>query len=117
MENKAMPDPRPDSQNNEIAQFSFWKPEPIPPKNASILPIELLSLGRMESVADKLLDVPHMAKVQPLPWEAEAATQSLNLFWEVDEGVILKVRAEQGPPKPGEVLTINARSAAGQKTF
>ncbi len=110
------------SQNNhdphaEIVQFSFWKPEPLPPKDATILPIDLLSLGSLNTVVEKLLDVPKMSKVEPAPWDANLATNHLNLVWEVDEGVVLQVRSEQGPPKPGEVLTINAKSHTQQKTF
>src|SRR6266513_1381053 len=85
-----MPDNRP-----EIVHFSFWKPEPIPPKDSGILPIELHSLGSLNAVAEKLLDVPHMTQIPPNPWE----------------------HIEQGPPKPGEVLTINARSSAPEKAF
>ena len=106
-----------ESTHSEITQFSFWKPEPIPPKDATILPIELLSLGSLEMVAEKLMEVPKMSKVAPAPWDAELAQTGVNLVWEVDQGVILQVRTEQGPPKPGEVLTINARSAATEKTF
>lgn len=106
-----------DSNHSEIAQFSFWKPEPIPPKDASILPIELLSLGSLDSVAEKLLDVPKMSKMAVAPWETELAANSISLIWEVDGGVILRVKTEQGPPKPGEILCINAKCATEQKTF
>ena len=104
-------------ESNRVACFSFWKPEPIPPKDATILPIELLSLGHLGSVAEKLLEVPKMSKLQPAPWENEIPPTKLNLIWEVDEGVILQVRTEQGPPKPGEVITINAKSATPGTTF
>ncbi len=100
----------------ELARYSFWKPEPLPPKDSSILPVELISLGLLSSVAEKLMEVPRMARVKPGPWVKEAA-ESINLLWEVDAGVILKVRTEQGPPKPGEVLTITAQNAAPEKTF
>ena len=88
-----------------LTRFSFWKPEPIPPKDASIMPVELHSLGPLKDVAEKLLDVPRMASVQPMPWD-QPEENALNLIWEVEEGVILQIRAEQGPPKPGEVITI-----------
>jgi hypothetical protein len=99
------------------APFSFWKPEPLPPKDATILPVELISLGTLNDVAEKLLDVPHMSAVAKAPWDTDLATPTLQLRWEVDQGVILQIRAEQGPPKPGEVLTINARCAAPTKIF
>jgi hypothetical protein len=101
----------------DLDKFSFWKPEPIPPKDNTILPIELMSLGRLQEVAEHLLEVPHMEPVPDAPWEDAQAEPTLTLKWEVDQGVILQVRAEQGPPKPGEVITINARSAAPKKTF
>ena len=104
-------------ESNRITRFSFWKPEPIPPKDSTILPIELHSLGMLGSVAEKLLEVPKMSEIAPAPWDVEDPPQSVNLIWEVEEGVILKVRTEQGPPKPGEVLTIRAQSAATGRTF
>ncbi|HYG74646.1 MAG TPA: hypothetical protein VEK08_06550 [Planctomycetota bacterium] len=100
----------------DITRFSFWKPEPIPPKNATIVPIELLSLGRLADVAERLMEVPKMAKVQQPPWEASAET-GVNLVWEVEQGVILQIKAEQGPPKPGEVLTVTAKAAVPEKVF
>ena len=102
--------------HSDIARFSFWKPDPIPPKNTTILPIELHSLGPLKSVAEKLLDVPKMSAMPAVPWEAEAE-KSVSLVWDVEDGVILQVRAEQGPPKPGEVLTINAKSSTPEKVF
>ena len=107
-----MRDDRPD-----LDKFSFWKPEPIPPKDNTILPIELMSLGRLQEVAEQLLEVPHMEPVPEVPWEGPQGEPTLTLKWEVEQGVILQVRAEQGPPKPGEVITINARSSAPKKTF
>lgn len=101
----------------ELTRFSFWKPEPIPPKDSSIRPIELQSFGKLKNVAEKLLDVPKMSRVAPAPWETQPGSETVNLVWQVDAGVILRVRAEQGPPKPGEVLTIAAKSAAESKTF
>jgi hypothetical protein len=112
-----MHDPLADAhKSGSSAPFSFWKPEPLPPKDATILPIELISLGTLNDVAEKLLDVPHMAAVAKAPWE-EMAVPTLQLRWDVDQGVILQIRAEQGPPKPGEVLTINAKSATPTRTF
>ena len=78
--------------------------------------MELISLGRLDAVAERLLDLPKMAEVPKAPWES-ACSRELNLRWDVDEGVILQVRAEQGPPKPGEVITINAQSALSERTF
>ncbi len=101
----------------KIEYFSFWKPDPVPPKNAKILPIDLHSLGKMEDVTEKLFDVPGMSRVPQSPWEVTEENPSLRLKWEVDEGVILHVRTEQGPPKPGEVLTIGAASSASQRVF
>jgi hypothetical protein len=109
-QDKATPD-------SGFVRFSFWKPDPIPPKDATILPIELHSLGMLNSVAEKLLDVPHMSQVPAEPWETEIPPSTMNLIWEVEQGVILKIRTEQGPPKPGEVLTINAKNATPPKTF
>ena len=106
------PDPK-----QKLVQFSFWKPEPLPPKDSTILPIELISLGSLNIVTEKLLDVPKMSQVPKQPWDTESPPATVNLIWEVDNGVILQIRTEQGPPKPGEVLTINAKSATAQKTF
>lgn len=105
------------ANHSDIARFSFWKPEPIPPKDASILPIELHSLGPLKAVAAKLLDVPKMSAMPAAPWEVNAAEKRVSLIWDVEEGVILQIRAEQGPPKPGEVLTIVAKSATPEKVF
>jgi len=103
--------------NTQFARFSFWKPEPLPARQDSrILPVELVSLGRLRAVAEKLLEVPHMLPMVRAPWEAPTS-ESINLMWQVDAGVILRVRTEQGPPKPGEVLTITAKSAAAERTF
>lgn len=107
-----MPDNHP-----EIVHFSFWKPDPIPPKDAGILPIELHSLGSLNDVAEKLLDVPHMTQIPPNPWDKIEPTKDVRLLWEVDKGVVLKIHIEQGPPKPGEVLTIDARSSAPERAF
>lgn len=104
-------------EHSDIARFSFWKPDPIPPHNATILPIELHSLGPLLTVAQKLLDVPKMSEVPPAPWEAKLSEKTVSLIWEVEEGVILQIKAEQGPPKPGEVLTINAKCATPEKVF
>src|ERR1019366_1126715 len=94
---------------------SFWKPEPLPSKDNKIAPVELVSLGKLSDVAGKLLDVPHMARVEDPPWAAQ--TYSMNLLWQVEAGVVLQVRTEAGPPKPGEVLTITARNSAPVRTF
>jgi hypothetical protein len=99
-----------------LALFSFWKPEPLPPKDSTILPIELCSLGTLSNVAEKLLNVPHMHAVPPAPWDEKPGV-SLNLMWDVEDGVMLKARTEQGPPKPGEVLTIHARADVAEKIF
>ncbi|MCZ7646014.1 MAG: hypothetical protein M5U26_12135 [Planctomycetota bacterium] len=108
--------PGPETPN--IQFFSFWKPDPVPPRDATILPVELHSLGKLEEVTSRLFEVPRMTEVPPAPWEAiEAEPQPKKLRWQVEEGVILKVRCEQGPPKPGEVLTIEAASSAPTKTF
>ncbi|HEY3324564.1 MAG TPA: hypothetical protein VGP72_29195 [Planctomycetota bacterium] len=105
-----------ENERSDLVRLSFWKPDPVPPKDAKICPIELLPLGKLKSVANKLLDVPHMTKLPTAPWESNAS-ETASFLWQVDEGVILKVHAEQGPPKPGEVLTINARNAADGKVF
>lgn len=104
---------RPDSS---ILRFSFWKPDPLPPKDMTILPVELCSLGALTHVAEKLLDVPHMHPMPLAPWD-EKPTNEVHLKWEVEQGVVLKVRTEQGPPKPGEVLTIQAQAGVEEKTF
>ena len=103
--------------NPEIVQFSFWKPDPIPPKNSTILPVELHSLGSLNSVTEKLMDVPHMTMIPTAPWDQTATESNVNLRWDVEGGVVLKVHLEQGPPKPGEVITINARSGTPQRVF
>jgi len=104
------------SQRHDIARFSFWKPEPLPPKDATILPIELISLGFLDDVAEKLMEVPKMSHVQPAPWDVQAET-GVHLIWEVDQGVILQIKTEQGPPKPGEVLTITAKASTPERVF
>ena len=110
-------DPKNRDFHADFVQFSFWKPEPLPPKDSTILPIELLSLGSLNSVAEKLMDVPNMCKVAKAPWNTELTETSFNMVWEVDKGVLLLIRAEQGSPHPGEVLTINAKSSTPEKTF
>lgn len=97
-------------------RFSFWKPEPLPPKDATILPIDLLSLGKLPSVSEKLLDIPRMSEVPRAPWEPPVQDR-VRLHWNCDAGVWLSVGIEQGPPKPGEVLTIEAQSQTTEKTF
>jgi hypothetical protein len=101
-------------QHREIVQFSFWKPEPLPPKGPRILPVELLPLGDLAAVLEKLFEIPHIYKD---PAGALEKPPAAFLHWQVDEGVVLLVRVEEGPPKPGEVLTINARSSTALKTF
>lgn len=98
-----------------LVRFSFWKPEPLPPKDSTILPIELMSLGKLSNVSAKLLDIPHMSELPPAPWERDA--QNVQLHWSCEAGVVLRVKMEQGPPKPGEVLTIEAASKTPEKTF
>jgi len=105
--------PRPESG---LVRFSFWKPDPLPPKDCTILPIELCSLGTLTVVAEQLLEVPHMHEVPAAPWDEKPAL-SLHLKWDVEDGVVLKVRTEQGPPKPGEVLTIQTQSVVPEKIF
>jgi hypothetical protein len=112
-----MRDPLADARKSGSAPFSFWKPEPLPPKDATILPVELISLGALGAVAEKLLDVPHMSALPAVPWQAGPETALLHLRWDVEQGVILQIRAEQGPPNPGEVLTIHANSHTPSKTF
>jgi hypothetical protein len=113
----ANPNPQQPDHHPEIVQFSFWKPDHIPQKDATILPIELHSLGSLNSVAEKLMEVPHMTQIPAAPWDQNLTDSNMKLLWEVDGGVVLKVHIEQGPPKPGEVLTINARSSAPQRVF
>ena len=105
------------SGSAKMAQFSFWKPEPLPPKDSTILPIELLSLGCLQEVASHLLEVAHMTPMRELSWKGPQTDPVLTLKWEVEQGAILQVRVEQGPPKPGQVLTIHAESAMPQRTF
>ena len=100
-----------------LTRFSFWKPDPVPPKNSTILPVTLDSLGSLNRVTEMLFDVPHMTQVPKAPWEMTVKSSCVRLQWQVEEGVILKVRAETGPPKPGEVLTLEAHSATPAKTF
>ena len=107
----------PEEHKGAVDYFSFWKLDPIPPKNTQILPFELHSLGRLEVVTQKLFDVPGLKEVEKSLWEINEETPSLRLRWPVEEGIILQVRAEQGPPKPGEVLTIHAASAAANRVF
>jgi hypothetical protein len=58
-----------------------------------------------------------MEQLPANPWELLDKAPTLRMRWEVEEGVLLKVRPEQGPPKPGEVLTIEAHSAAPNRIF
>jgi hypothetical protein len=97
-------------------RFSFWKPDPLPPKDATILPIELVSLGKIDSVSAKLLDIPRMSQMPTAPWDPSPKDR-MRLHWECEAGVWLSVAVEQGPPKPGEVLTIEAQSKIPEKTF
>ena len=97
-------------------RFSFWKPDPLPPKDATILPIDLVSLGKIDSVSARLLDIPHMSQMPAAPWDC-APDARMHLRWECDAGVWLSVAPEQGPPKPGEVLMIEAQSKIPEKTF
>jgi hypothetical protein len=107
---------RDDAMNPKVLRFSFWKPEPLPPKDATIVPIELMTLGKLEAVSAQLLDIPRMTKVPAAPWDP-LLTDKMRLHWECDAGVILSVHVEQGPPKPGEVLMIEAQSQTPEKTF
>lgn len=100
-----------------IEYFSFWKPDPLPPRDAKIHPVELQSLGRLDDVTQKLSDVPNLRQVPKSPWEVQDENPALRFQWKVNEGVILQIRVEKGPPKPGEVLTIGAASAAPQNVF
>jgi len=102
-------------KDGRISRFSFWKPEPVPTREAGISAVELQPLGVLRQVAARLMDVPNMAELISPPWKQQG--DGLQLMWGVEEGVILNVRVEQGPPAPGEVLTINAASAAPNKTF
>ena len=99
-----------------VARFSFWKPEPPPGHDRRIQPVELLSLGPLAGVAAHLLDVPKMAAVALPPWE-KAPERERQLLWAVDGGILLRVKAEETPPKPGEVLTIHALNAASERAF
>ena len=105
------------SEGSKMEYFSFWKPEPLPPKEAKILPVDLQSLGKLREVTEKLFDVPRMAEVPQAPWELKEDPPTMRLQWQVEQGVILRVRTEQGPPKPGEVITIGAISAAPHYIF
>ncbi|MEI6234568.1 MAG: hypothetical protein WCT04_16055 [Planctomycetota bacterium] len=104
------------SGESDAVRFSFWKPEPLPPKNAAIVPIELVSLGNLDSVAAKLLDIPRMSHVPSAPWEAPM-NEKVRLHWGCEAGVWLSVAVEQGPLNPGEILTIEAQSKTPEKTF
>jgi len=104
------------SGDSKCARFSFWKPEPLPPKDSKILPIELLSLGKIETVSKQLLEIPRMSEMPRAPWE-EPSNEKVRMHWECDAGVWLTVGIEKGPPKPGEVLTIEAQSQAPEKMF
>jgi hypothetical protein len=97
--------------------FSFWKPEPVPPKDSKILAVKLHSLGKLREVAERLFEVPHMASLPSGPWEQRDAATSMRLRWQVEDGVILQVKTEQGPPRPGEVLTIRAASRTPNRVF
>ena len=104
-------------EDERVRRFSFWKPDPIPPRNAAVLSVNLHSLGKLETVTEKLFDVPRMTEVPMPPWDEKGHPSVARLRWQVEEGVILNFRIEEGPPRPGEVLTIEAASAAADKTF
>jgi hypothetical protein len=107
---------RDETADPNLIRFSFWKPEPLPPKNASILPVELLSLGALKTVTARLLDIPKMEAIPAPPWQTDA-DENLTLHWGCDAGVLLRVHVEQGPPKQGEILTIDAQSKTPDKVF
>lgn len=109
--------PHGSSSDSKISYFSFWKPEPLPPRDSKFHPVDLQSLGSLDDVTEKLADVPRMAIVPKSPWEVDDENPALRFQWQVEQGVILQVRVEQGPPKPGEVLTIGAASAAPKNVF
>jgi hypothetical protein len=88
--------------------FSFWKPEPLPPKDKVILPTELLALGSLASVAERLLEVPNLLPSDNAPWDCTGA--ALKFVWKVENGVFLRIHTEVGPPRPGEVITIDAKN-------
>ena len=98
-------------EGDDWSLFSFWKPDPVPQKDSKILAVQLHSLGKLKEVAKRLFDVPHMAKIPSGLWET---TESMRLRWQVEDGVILQLKTEQGPPKPGEVLTIRAASRTAE---
>lgn len=109
--------PNDESKPAKIEYFSFWKPDPLPPRDSKIHPVELQSLGTLESVTEKLTDVPHLSPVPQTVWDVQDENPAVRFRWYVEEGVILQIRVEKGPPKPGEVLTIGAASAAPKTVF
>lgn len=105
------------ANTRKFEYYSFWKPEPLPPRDSKIHTVDLQPLGTLDVVAQKLTEVPNLAQVPKSPWEVQDEHPTLRFQWQVEAGVILRVRAEQGPPAPGEVLTIGAACAAPQKDF
>src|SRR5258708_7342606 len=96
----------------EISRYSFWKPHPIPTEGV-IAPVDLVPLGPMSVVANKLMEVSGIIRCPVLPW-----LSSISMFWESNVGrVSLGIRPEQGPPKPGEVIMISVQSAVPARAF
>ncbi len=83
-----------DHSESQLTRFSFWKPEPIPPKNSTILPVNLDSLGSLNRVKEMLFEVPHMAEVPKAPWQMEETPPTVRLQWQVEEGVKTEIRLE-----------------------
>lgn len=104
---------------SSIHFYSFWKPNPIPPRGHKTPGVNLMSIGETRWVASEILKIPHMYTVVSTP-SFIGHLPVLRFIWDIDKGVMLKVRPEcVSTEKTGNnhVFSIDAFSAIPDSKF
>ena len=105
-----------DSTGSEIVFYSFWRPDPIPPRDKPTVPIQLLSIGTIGRVVASIVKIPNTYTMVNSPTMV-GRLPIIRLMWKVENGVVLKVRSEYNHETPQTVMTISAISAVSDETF
>ncbi len=97
----------------QLAFFSLWRPEPLPPKDNKLLSVKMQPIGQYQELTRRIIALPNM-KIMLKNTQVIGRVPMMRVLWDVKEGVILQYRAEQGSL---DVVSITAISAVNDKLF
>lgn len=102
----------------EMSFYSFWKPEAIPPKENKLAYVNLLPLGSINEVSQRLFRMPHIRGAIHSP-ALISKMPVIQVLWTCGSGVVLHIRPEyiDGKSDDSKVMMISAASAVSDELF